>query len=48
MINEIKNKVEKSRDEDLLRNLNKYEITILTNNLNKEIFKFHIEILSQY
>ncbi len=48
MINEIKKKVEKSRDEDLLRNLNTYEITILTNNLNKEIFKFHIEILSQY
>jgi uncharacterized protein YejL (UPF0352 family) len=32
----------------LLRKLNTYEITILTNNLNKEIFKFHIEILSQY
>ena len=32
----------------LLRKLNTYEITILTNNLNKEIFKFHIDILSQY
>ena len=40
MINEIKNKVEKSRDEDLLRNLNTYEIRILTNNLNKEYLNF--------
>ena len=44
MINKIKKKL-KNR---LLRKLNTYEITILTNNLNKEIFKFHIDILSQY
>ena len=36
MINKIKKKL-KNR---LLRKLNTYEITILTNNLNKEIFKF--------
>ena len=47
MINEITKKVENSRDENLLSILNSFEITILSNNLNKvkELFKIHLDIL---
>lgn len=47
MINEIKNKVERSRDEDLLSIINTFEMQILTKNIDeaKNLLKGPIEIL---